>query len=345
MQYMDDSQTGESARQRRFAIARKKSYLAAMRTLAYLNGLRAFEAAARHLSFASAAQELNVTPAAVGQQVRALESWLGTSLFQRVGGPPIRLELTPIAAAALPDLRAGFDQLATGLRTLRGSGSSSIVNITASPAFAAKWLLPRLYRFQTLHPQLDARLDASDKLVDIAAGEADLGVRLGGGRWPGLIATHLIDEEVFPVCSPDFLRLHGELATPADLRHHTLIHDTALRFDAGYPNWEQWLDRAGVKGVDHRRGLAINASAAVTQAAIEGQGIALGRNIVVADDLALGRLVRLFPKIQFPVGWAYYIVHRADAAKVPRVAAFIDWLLSEARALPDSPDTSNKGAK
>jgi LysR family transcriptional regulator, glycine cleavage system transcriptional activator len=316
-----------------------------MRTLAYLNSLRAFEAAARHLSFADAAQELNVTPAAVGQQVRALESWLGVSLFQRIGGPPIRLELTPIATAALPDLCAGFDQLATGLRILKGSEASSVVNITASPAFAAKWLLPRLHRFQTLHPQLDARLDASDKLVDIAAGEADLGVRFGGGHWPGLIATHLIDEEVFPVCSPDFLDRHSDLETPADLRHHTLIHDTALKFDVNYPNWRQWLDRAGVTGVDYKRGLAINASAAVTQAAIEGQGIALGRNIVVADDLALGRLVRLFPQIQFPVGWAYYIVHRADAAKVPRVAAFIDWLLSEARALPHSSETSSKAVR
>ncbi|ALL68368.1 transcriptional regulator, LysR family [Paraburkholderia caribensis MBA4] len=313
-----------------------------MRTLAYLNSLRAFEAAARHLSFAGAAKELNVTPAAIGQQVRALESWLGVSLFQRVGGPPIRLELTPIGIAALPDLSAGFDQLATGLGILKGSQSSSIVNVTASPAFAAKWLLPRMYRFQALHPYLDARLDASDKLVDIASGEADLGVRLGGGRWPGLSAIHLIDEEVFPVCSPQFLDVHPDLVTPADLSNHTLIHDTALRFDANYPNWRKWLDRAGVRGMDYERGLAINSSAAVTQAAIEGQGIALGRSIVVADDVAHGRLVRLFPQIRFFVGWAYYIVHRADAAKVPRVTAFIEWLLSEAQTLRDSSDTASK---
>lgn len=300
-----------------------------MRSLAYLNALRAFEATARTLSFVASGKELNVTPAAVGQQVRALEAWLGEPLFLRVGGPPAKLELTAHGEAALPDLKEGFDRLAAGLDILKRVTTTRSLKVTAPPAFAAKWLMPRLQRFHAFHPELDARLDVSDKLVDFASGEADLGIRFGGGRWPGLQATHLIDEEVFPVCSPALLARSGPLVDPCDLRRHTLIHDTSIRFDTNFPGWRQWLKRAGATGIDHARGLSINASASVTQAAIDGQGIALGRNVVVSDDIEAGRLVRLFEQIRYPVGWSYFIVHPLDTANTPRVAAFKEWLLQE----------------
>lgn len=302
-----------------------------MRTLAHLNALRAFEAAARHLSYARAAAELNVTPAAIGQQVRALEAWLGTPLFHRSAGPPVRLTLTEAAQAALPDLRDGFDRLASGLRRLREARAAGIVAVTVSPAFAAKWLLPRLDRFRAAHPGLDVRLDVTDRLADLRAGEADVGVRYGGGRWPGLEAGRLLAEEVFPVCSPGLLEGPPQLCTPDDLRHHTLIHDATIRFDADFPSWPRWLAAAGVQHVDAGRGLRINASAAVTQAAVAGQGVALGRSVVVADDLAAGRLVRLFPGVRCSVEWAYWVVHAPEVAKLPRVTAFRDWLVAETR--------------
>lgn len=314
-----------------FALSANKSYLVAIQRLAHLNALRAFEATARHLSYVRAAEELGVTPAAVGQQVRAMEAWLGIALFRRIPGPPVRLILTDEAQTALPDIRDGFDRLAVGLRRLRETRAGGLINVTASPSFSAKWLLPRLHRFGANHPHLDVRLDATDRLVDLAGGDADLGVRYGGGRWPGLQSHHLLDEEVFPICSPLLLQGAKPLRKPSDLRHHTLIHDATIRFDADFPTWRAWLALAKVSNVDPERGLVINASAAVTQAALDGQGIALGRSVVVGDDVAAGRLVRLFPTIKCPVNWAYYAVHRPGAEKSAKVAAFLDWLATEAK--------------
>lgn len=314
-----------------FALATKKSYPEMMQRLAHLNALRAFEATARHLSYVRAAEELGVTPAAVGQQVRALEAWLGIALFRRIPGPPVRLILTDEAQTALPDIRDGFDRLAVGLRRLRETRAGGLINVTASPSFSAKWLLPRLHRFVANHPHLDVRLDATDRLVDLAGGDADLGVRYGGGRWSGLQSHRLLDEEVFPVCKPALLQGAQPLRKPSDLRHHTLIHDATIRFDADFPTWRAWLALAKASNVDPERGLVINASAAVTQAALDGQGVALGRSVVVGDDVAAGRLVRLFPAIKCPVNWAYYAVHRPGAEKAAKVAAFLDWLAGEAK--------------
>ena len=296
-----------------------------------MNALRAFEAAGRHLSYVRAAEELGVTPAAVGQQVRALEAWLGVPLFRRIAGPPVRLLLTEEAQAALPDLRDGFAHLASGLRYLKEAKAGSIILVTASPAFAAKWLLPRIDRFRAAYPHLDVRLDATDRLVDVGSGDADIGIRYGGGSWPALEATHLLDEEVFPVCSPALLEGPHRLRTPEDLRHHTLLHDATIRFDADFPTWRTWLAASGVQGVDPERGLSINTSAAVTQAAVDGQGVALGRSVVVGDDLEAGRLVRLFPGTGCSLRWAYYAVAPPGGSRLPTVAAFRDWLTSEAK--------------
>lgn len=297
----------------------------------HFNQLRAFEAAARHLSYVRAAEELGVTPAAVGQQVRALESRLGMELFRRIPGPPVRLILTDEAQSALRDIREGFERLAIGIRRLEQAKTGGIVTVTVSPSFGAKWLLPRLHRFTAKHPDLDVRLDATDRLVDLAAGDADVGVRYGSGRWAGLQAHLLFDEEIFPVCSPSILQSGRPLRNPSDLRHHTLIHDSTIKFDSDFPSWRAWLGMARVRGVDPERGLAINSSVAVTQAALEGQGVALGRSVVVNDDLAAGRLIRLFPAVECQLNWAYYAVHRPGAERVAKTSAFLEWLVAEAR--------------
>ena len=300
-----------------------------MRSIAHLNALRAFEASARHQSFSLAAQELNVTPAAVGQLVRTLEDWLGSPLFVRSTSGRARLVTTEVAEQALPDIRAGLERLAVGLERLRSGCAGGVLTVTVSPAFAAKWLLPRIERFQAAWPETDLRLDTSLKPVDFVAQRIDVGVRYGRGQWPGLAAEKLMDEEVYPVCAPALLAT-ATLQAPGDLRGQVLIHDQSVDTSTGFASWQAWLRHAGVQGVPTDRGLRINNSAAVLQAAIDGQGVALARSVMAHDDLAAGRLVRLFPQVRLESALAYYVVYRPECIAQPKVAAFRDWLLREA---------------
>lgn len=300
-----------------------------MRSIAHLNALRAFEASARHQSFSLAAQELNVTPAAVGQLVRTLEDWLGSPLFVRSTSGRARLVTTEVAEQALPDIRAGLERLAVGLERLRSGSAGGVLTVTVSPAFAAKWLLPRIERFQAAWPETDLRLDTSLKPVDFVAQRIDVGVRYGRGQWPGLAAEKLMDEEVYPVCAPALLAT-ATLQAPGDLRGQVLIHDQSVDTSTGFASWQAWLRHAGVQGVPTDRGLRINNSAAVLQAAIDGQGVALARSVMAHDDLAAGRLVRLFPQVRLESTLAYYVVYRPECIAQPKVAAFRDWLLREA---------------
>lgn len=302
----------------------------AVKSPVHLNALRAFEASARRQSFSAAAGELNVTPAAVGQLVRTLEDWLGTPLFLRGTSGPVRLVPTETAERALPDIRAGLDRLAMGLERLQEGSSSGVLTVAISPAFAAKWLLPRIERFQTAWPDTDVRLDTNLKPVDFVAQRIDIGVRYGMGNWPGLMAEKLMDEEVYPVCSPQLLREHRRLQKPHGLANETLIHDLSMDSQTGFPTWDTWLQKAGATNAATKRGMKINNSAAVLQAAIEGHGIALARSIMARDDLASGRLVRLFPEITFASPLAYYVVYRTECSVLSRLVAFRDWLLEEA---------------
>lgn len=300
-----------------------------MRSIAHLNALRAFEASARHQSFSLAAQELNVTPAAVGQLVRTLEDWLGSPLFVRSTSGRARLVTTEVAEQALPDIRAGLERLAVGLERLRSGSAGGVLTVTVSPAFAAKWLLPRIERFQAAWPETDLRLDTSLKPVDFVAQRIDVGVRYGRGQWPGLAAEKLMDEEVYPVCAPALLAT-ATLQAPGDLRGQVLIHDQSVDTSTGFASWQAWLRHAGVQGMPTDRGLRINNSAAVLQAAVDGQGVALARSVMAHDDLAAGRLVRLFPQVRLDSALAYYVVYRPECIAQPKVAAFRDWLLREA---------------
>ncbi|MFJ3371349.1 transcriptional regulator GcvA [Pseudomonas sp. NPDC086251] len=296
----------------------------------YLNALRAFEAAARHQSFSEAATELNVTPAAVGQQVRVLEAWLGVPLFHRANSGTTRLVPTDAARAALPDIRAGFDRLSMGLSRLKDASDSGVLTVTVSPAFAAKWLLPRIERFQQAHPDTDLRLDTNQRPVDFLVDGIDVGVRYGAGIWPGLTAVRLMDEEIYPVCSQSLRDQSPALLEPADLSRYTLLHDLTMEQNSGFPTWRTWLDAAGFPDIDAEHGLRINNSAAVLQAAIDSRGVALGRSEMVRDDLAAGRLVRPFGDLTCPIDLAYYVVYRPECAAKPRIAAFRDWVLEEA---------------
>jgi LysR family glycine cleavage system transcriptional activator len=297
-----------------------------MRRLSHLNGLRAFEAAARHRSFALAAEELSVTPAAISQQIKTLEDYLGIALFRRVARGIV---LSDTAQAMLPELRQGFDLIAAGLaRAAAAKGRTTLV-VSLTPSVAAKWLMPRLERFTALHPEIEIRLDTTTRLVEFSREQVDVALRYGAGHWPGLLATPLMTEEVFPVCSPKLLTGRNGLRRIEDLSRHTLIHDASMPVASAFPQWSTWLEAAGASGVDVTRGLHLNASMLAIQAAIEGQGVALGRSVLVADDLASGRLVRPFA-FRFALQFGYYIVHPRRPAQPRAVDAFCAWLEAEA---------------
>lgn len=293
----------------------------------YLNALRAFEAAARHLSFAAAAGELNVTPPAVSQQIRALEDYLGVALFVRSKAGVV---LTQQARDAYPHIREGLQRLSEGLARLRGSALDRFVTMTVPPSFAAKWLLPRIERFNARHPDLDVRLDTTDKLADFASDSVDIGVRYGFGSYPGLASEKLLNEDLFPVCSPKLLPA-GQKLDLAALARMTLIHDTTIGFDPEFPNWSTWFRARGMANVDLAHGLQVNSSLMAIQAAADGQGVALGRSVIVAADLRAGRLVRPCDDSDV-TDCAYYVVYQKKALGLPKVKAIRDWLFAEVGA-------------
>ncbi len=297
------------------------------RNLPPLNSLRAFETAARHLSFTKAAEELHVTPAAISHQIKALEEQMGVPLFRRLTRA---LRLTEAGQAALPSLRDGFDKLADGVDLLRAHDESGAITVSLDPSFAAKWLVPRLDRFRAAHPDLDVRLDATDKLADFQRDNVDLAIRYGGGNYLGLEVERLLSEEIFPVCSPKLLEGPAPLAQPGDLRHHTLIHLEWGSEDVTAPTWRMWLLAAGVHDIDFTRGPVFSMTSLALQAAIEGQGVALASSFLVADDLAADRLVVPFDlSVCDPLDFAYHIVVPKRTADLPKVVAFKTWLLDE----------------
>jgi LysR family glycine cleavage system transcriptional activator len=295
------------------------------RRLPPLNALPSFEAAARHLSFSRAAEELHVTHGAVSRAIRNLEQHLGTQLFVR----SVRaVRLTPMGAAYAADVRQILDQLTAA--TLSATGQQSpLLNVSTLDTFASKWLVPRLFRFRRNYGEIDVRLSTSEKLADFVSDGIDIAIRYGRGRYPGVISELLMKEDVFPVCSPKLLEGPHPLRTPADLKHHTLIHDNF------HIDWASWLKMAGIQDVDPHRGPSFHSSEHVVQAAVQGEGVALGRSALVADDLATGQLVRPFA-LSLPAELAYYVVYPPAALKQNKVKVFRDWLMEEAGALPQS---------
>ncbi len=291
------------------------------RHLPPLNALRAFEAAARHLSFSRAAEELHVTHAAISHQVKALEERLGVKLFRRLTRA---VRLTDAGQAYLPVLRDAFDRIAEATERLVASDTIGALTVSTTPGFAARWLVSRLVAFREAYPDIDIRLTPSLHLVDFAREEVDVAVRYGRGEWPGLRADCLLTLNVFPVCSPKLLEGPHPLLTPDDLRHHTLLHDDMAA------DWGRWLLVAGVDGIDTTRGPRIHDSSLVLQAAVDGLGVALARSALAAADLAAGRLVKLFD-ISLPSVACYYVVYPEAWADRPKIAAFREWLLAEAR--------------
>ncbi|MDP6788489.1 MAG: transcriptional regulator GcvA [Rhodospirillales bacterium] len=285
-----------------------------------LNALRVFEAAARHLSFTRAARELNVTQAAVSHQIKGLEAHLGLKLFRRLSRT---LLLTDQGQAYFPPVRDALAALAQATKRLEAQDAGGTITVSTLTSFAANWLVPRLRRFRALCPDVDVHISTTDDVVDFGRDDVDMAIRYGGGVWRGLDAVRLMTEEVFPVCSPSLLEDGPPLRNPADLGRHTLLHDD-MRED-----WQMWLLAAGADHLDATRGPGFQHSNLVVQAAVAGEGVALGRSVLVADDLAQGRLVKPFDT-SLPAEYAYYVVCPKADAKRPKIAAFRQWLLNEA---------------
>lgn len=291
------------------------------RRLPPLNALRAFEAAARHLSFTLAAKELHVTPAAISHQVKALEEYLGLPLFRRLTRA---LLLTDEGQAYLPGVRRAFDHLYDSTEQLLAKGVGGLLTVSVLPSFAARWLVARLGRFRELHPDIDVRVAPSAETVDFTRDDVDLGIRYGNGEYPGLRCDRLMTEDIFPVCSPSLLKGPHPLTQLENLEHHTLLHDDS------YGDWRTWLLAAGVTDINPARGPIFADSSLLIQAAVAGQGIALARGVLARDALTAGRLVRPFD-LSLPTEYAYYIVCPESRADRPKIVAFREWLLAETR--------------
>lgn len=301
-----------------------------MRLLNRLKWLHAFEATARHGSFTGAAQELGVTPAAVGQLVRALEDWVGHPLLHRTRSGKERLTLVSEAQDALRDITQGLDNLESGLNKLRGRRARSVVIITASQVLVMNWLMSRLNRFSQAHENIELRLNVTEKLMDVAHGEADLGVRCGKGDWPGVNKTWLMDEEAVLVCSPRLAPIE-KISCGEWLVTQKLIHDDTPHHGAHFPSWDDVLNATHAPAT-RESWLHINSTATVILAALSGQGVAIVRRALVQQLLTDGQLVQLHPNVRWPLTWSYYIVTPQHAAMRPEVKIFNDWLMADVQA-------------
>jgi LysR family transcriptional regulator, glycine cleavage system transcriptional activator len=291
-----------------------------------LNALRAFEATARTLSFARAADELHVTKAAVAQQVRQLEVEIGTPLVTRSGRG---LRLTEAGLAGLRDLGDGFEHLAHGVRQMRELAGGRFLVINSSASFAATWLVGRIGRFKALHPEIDVLLDANPINEEMPRSRVDALVRWGDGNFPGYQGTLLFEEEVFPVCAPALIDGPHPIRRASDLANHTLLHLDWNPHYTTWPDWADWLRIAGAPEVDVKRGVWFNHMSMALHAAAHGQGVALSTRAIAADELDAGRLVAPFEtSVRTPYG--YYFLSRPERATSKRIAALRDFLVAEA---------------
>jgi len=307
-----------------------------------LNALRAFEAAARHLSFKNAAQEMSVTPTAISHQIKLLEEFLNFPLFHRLTRA---LELTPQGEAMLPKVREGLDCFVAAVANAHQRVSSGRLIVVLPPSFATRWLVPRLRRFALSEPSLSLHVIRSIKTIDgdQAAGAASFEpddlrqedsvvvIRFGTGVYPGFQVDRMFGSDYIAVCSPALLQADPPLRVPDDMRHQVLLHDQVSASERSGPGWDEWFKLAGVSGVDSNAGPHFSDSGLAYVAALDGLGVALASRPLVATAIAQGRLVAPFD-IAVGQKFAYYLVIPEAIADRPEVQAFRKWLLEEAKA-------------
>ena len=286
--------------------------------------LKAFEAAARHLSFTRAAEELHVTQGAVSQQVKQLEEHLGVALFRRL---PRGLELTLEGRVFNEAAASALRQIADAARSVKTKRADGPVTVSVMPSFAVKWLIPRLTQFRRLHPDVAVRVDADYRVADLRDGEVDLAVRFTMKTWPDYHTIELFRDRVFPVCSPDLVRDGRAPKTLEDLRDAVLLYDTVSYGDNSGCDWEYWAEVVGLDGLDMHSGSGFTQADMVLQAAILGDGVALSRSSLSELDLAAGRLVKPL-NVSVPCPWTHYVMCTEEALTRANVRTFYDWLIA-----------------
>ena len=275
------------------------------------------------MSFSKAAEELHATPAALSHQIRGLEDLLGLKLFIRRARS---IELTEAARLIHPGIRTGFESLRVAIDLLDQGRKDRVLVVSSTPGLTAKWLVPRLYRFLTKHPDIDTRITASVGYANFITDGVDIGIRLTSGAHPDLYVEKLSDEWLLPLCSPRLLEADPPLRSPADLPRFNLIQ---IDLPGVVPTWEDWMQMAGIEGIDTRRGLRLNVADHALDAASEGAGVVLGYKVVASHDIGLGRLVAPFgPEIPVP-GRSYFFVCPKGDEKRPAIKAFRDWVFAE----------------
>jgi len=297
-----------------------------------LNALRAFEAAARHLSLTRAAQELHVTAGALSHQIRGLEDLLGLKLFER----RVRsIALTPAGKLLYPGLQTGFARIQEAVAGLGPVGDQRVLVISTPPGFTAKWLAPRLYRFASAHPDIDVRVSSSFGYANFTTDGIDVALRnlpLDAAPDPALLIERLAEISLVPVCSPRLSAAHGPFAGPAALARVPLIHDDTLARRPEVPTWADWFRAAGVRGVDVSRGLRFNSTDHALDAAGEGAGVLLAHDLLAYDELRTGRLVIPVART-VSTGRGYYFVCPKSRSERPQVQAFRTWVKQELAAI------------
>ena len=286
-----------------------------------LTALRAFDAAARHMSFAKAAEELNVTPAALSFQIKSLEEHLGAPLFRRLNRA---VELTEAGTALAPGAADGFQTLAAAWRSAQRTQDTQSLTVTAGPAFTAKWLAPRLYEFAQAHPEIELRFSASLKVMDFARDAIDVAIRFGYGPDPGLYSLPLADEWVTPVMTPE---LATRYPTPASLLDATLILDESIDFLRPVVDWAAWFRAMGIN-TPIVTGPRFSQADHAVDAALAGVGVVLGRRALVIKDIADGRLVAPYGTA-LSTGARFRFLCAKGAELRPQIRAFRDWMLAE----------------
>lgn len=295
------------------------------RSLLPLNALRAFDAAARHMSFKRAADDLSVTPAAISQQIRSLEETLGVELFKRTSRTLI---LTEAAQLALASLKEGFEKMEEAVDAMTATKDTNTLRISVAPSFATKWLVPRLASYYQRRPNAVVKVSASMAVADFQAQEVDLAVRYGLGNYPGMHSEELLRDMVYPVCSPDLLGGKKSLSSPEEITELTLIHDDNGGNLSDTYGWNSWLRAAGIKPKEGMPALHFNAHVLAIEAAIAGRGVALARHTIAEADIKAGRLVRPFGEA-IPIDFAHYIVCPPEKLQLEQVQDFINWLKEE----------------
>ena len=289
------------------------------RKLPPLSALPSFEAAARHLSFSRAADELNVTHGAVSRAIKNIEEQLDVRLFER---DTRSVRLTAIGEPYAQAVREALDLLATATKSASSRHLDNTLNVSTSDGFAGRWLVPRLYRFHQANRDIDVRISTTGRLTNFRDDGIDIAIRYGTGEYPGLASELLMGEDVFPVCSPRLLEGAHPLLSPEDLKYHTLIHD-AFPID-----WATWLRSAGVTDVEPDSGLTFDSATFAMESAAQGEGVVLGRTMLVAADLAAGRLIRPFKHVLKSPS-QYFVVYPPRSIRQRKIKIFRDWLFAE----------------